>query len=135
MSKLWFNFEEENQAAVNEKPFKITAKIGNNLTIPCHMEYELTFFAWFFCESDCVSAKPWEIVVKVDYSSINILKPQKFGLDKDGALILKNVQPKNNNNWVRCYYKKQFVQTDHRTTIIRIAEGNYNAYFPFSYQF
>lgn len=129
MFKFWLDSEEGNQATENEKPSKITTKIGNNLTIPCHMEYNLTFFAWFFCESDCVSSKSWELVVKVDHGSFKISNPQKFGYDKEGALILKDVQPSNNNNWVRCFYKERYVGTYHRTTIIRIIEGNNNALF------
>ncbi|KAL9964306.1 hypothetical protein ACROYT_G027930 [Oculina patagonica] len=62
------------------------------------------------------------MVVKVDNGSISILNQQKFGLDLHGALIMKDIQPKNNNNWVKCKYKKPLVGMDHRTTIIRIAK-------------
>lgn len=120
MPNFWF--VDQNLATENENPEKITAKIGENLTVPCRMEYKLTFFAWFFCQSDCSSTKSWEIVVKVDHGSISILNQKKFGFDH-GALIVKDIQPNNNNNRVKCKYKKPLVGMDHRTTIIRIAQG------------
>ena len=68
-------------------------------------------------------------MVRVDYGSIDISYPEKFGLDKDGGLILKDVQASNNNNWIRCYYQERLVGMEHRTTIIHIAKGNYNEFF------
>lgn len=127
MSNLWF--VDENHATENENPVKITAKIGEDLTIPCRMEYNLTFFAWFYCESKCSSTKSWQIVVKVDHGSTNILNEQKFGLDLHGNLIVKHIQPNNNDNWVKCYYKKPLIGMDHRTSIIRIAKGNHTEFF------
>ena len=99
------------------------------------MKYSLTVFAWCFCETDCGSPKKrcpsgeWNIVVKVDHGSINIFYPEKFDLAKDGALILKDIQPSNNNNWIRCYYQERLVGMEHRTTIIHIAKGNNNEFF------
>lgn len=89
------------------------------------MDYNLTFFAWKLCQSGCLSPKNWQIVVKVDYGAIEILNQPKFGLDPDGSLILKDIQPSNDNNWVRCYYKERYVHMDHRSTIIRVAQGNF----------
>ena len=136
MSNVWLVHD----ATENENPEKITGVIGENLTIPCRMEYNLTFFAWFFCQSDCGSPNSWMIVVKIDHGSVNKTNQQKFDIDFDGALIMKDIQPINNENWVKCKYKKPFVGMDHRTTIIYIAQGKCTecfyfliAYLPFSY--
>lgn len=110
-----------NDATDNEVPSKVTAKLGDDLKIPCHMDYNLTFFAWYFCQSNCLTAEQWQIVVKVDYGDINILNP-KFDLDTDGSLILKDIQPSNDHNWVRCFFHKPTVYKDHRSTIIRVAQ-------------
>ena len=130
MSNFWF--AGGNLATENESPEKITAKIGEDLTIPCRMEYNLTFFAWFVCQSDCGSPKSWEIVVKIDHGSISRTNQQKFDIDFDGALIVKDIQPSNNDNWVQCKYKKPLVGMFHRTSIIRIARGN-NTEFVYKY--
>ena len=94
------------------------------------MDYNLTFFAWYFCKSDCLSrTADWQIVVKVDYGDIENLNQLKFDLDTDGSLILKDIEPSNDHNWVRCFFKKQYVYQDHRSTIIRVAQGNYTELF------
>lgn len=94
------------------------------------MDYNLTFFAWFLCQSNCLSqtAEQWQLVVKVDYGIIKILNP-KFDLDTDGSLILKDIQPSNDHNWVRCFFHKPTFYKDHRSTIIRVAQGNYTELF------
>lgn len=119
-----------NDATDNEVPSKVTAKLGDDLKIPCRLDYNLTFFAWYFCQSNCLSqtAEQWQIVVNVDNGTIKILNP-KFDLDTDGSLILKDIQPSNDHNWVRCFFKKTYVYMDHRSTIIRVAQGNYTELF------
>lgn len=92
------------------------------------MDYNLTFFAWFLCQSNCQTAEQWQLVVKVDYGIIKILNP-KFDLDTDGSLILKDIQPSNDHNWVRCFFHKPTFYKDHRSTIIRVAQGNYTELF------
>ena len=90
------------------------------------MDYNLTFFAWFFCQSNCLSqTADWQIVVKVDHGNITILNPSKFDMDTDGSLIFKDILPSNDHNWVKCFFKERYVYTDHRSTIIRVAKGNY----------
>ena len=118
--RLWF---EVNPVPQNEVPAKIAAKIDEDLTIPCLMKYELTYFAWFLCQSDCRSPDAGRIVVKIDNGSKSISDENKFGLDSNGSLVLKKIYPENNNNWVRCFYKESLVGTYHRSTIILIDIG------------
>jgi len=119
-SSIWFANVNDATAADDDVPSKITAKIGEDLKIQCKMNYSLTFFAWYFCQSDYTSpTAEWKIVVKVDHSIKNITGNQsKFALDPDGSLILKDIQEKNDHNWCRCFYKERFVGLHHRSTII-----------------
>ena len=106
----------------------VTAKIGEDITITCSLPgYKLEFFAWYFCHSDhdCRSLTFWELVVKVDHGKTKILNATKFGLDPNGSLILKDVQIDDDNNWVICRHKEPWVGQDHRSTIIRVFQGNY----------
>ena len=115
-----------NDATDNEVPSKATAKLGHDLKILCDMDYNLTFFAWYFCQFNCLSqTADWQIVVKVDHGNITNLNPSKFDMDTDGSLIFKDIQPSNDHNWVRCFFTKHYVYTDHRSTIIRVVQGNY----------
>ena len=112
-------------ATDDDVPAKVIAKIGEYLTIQCNLDYTLTFFAWYFCQSDCHSpTADWEMVVKVDYGKIQTFNKTKFEMESDGSLIVKDIRLDNDNNWVRCFHKQQFVGQDHRTTIIRVAQGN-----------
>jgi len=121
-SSNWF--VNANDPTDDEIPSEVTAKIGDDLIIECTLpDYKLTFFAWKFCQSDCRSpTADWEMVVKVDYGKIQIFNQTKFTLDPNGSLILKDIQPSNNHNWVRCFHKEQFVGQDHRSTIISVAQ-------------
>ena len=119
-----------NDPTNDDIPSKVTGKIGDDLKIECSLpNYKLTFFAWKFCESDCRSPTAvWKMVVKVDYGKIEIFNQTKFDLAPDGSLILKDIQPSNDHNWVRCFYKEQYVGLDHRSTIIFVAQGNYTEF-------
>lgn len=68
------------------------------------------------------------MVVKVDYGKIQIFNQTKFGLEPNGSLILKDIQLDDDDNWVRCFHKERFVRQDHRSTIIRVAQGNYTKF-------
>lgn len=127
--RLWPDVN--NHVSQNEMPDKIAAKIGQiNLTIPCLMPYELTTFAWFFCHSDCRSPDAdWKIVVDIYNGSTKISDEHKFGLDSNGSLVVKDIHPENNKNWVRCFYKKRLVGMDHRSTIILIDLGKKSVRF------
>lgn len=116
-------FANVNDATEDDVPSEVTAKIGENLTIQCSMDYQLMFFAWYLCQSDCRSpTADWEMVVKVDYGKIQIFNQTKFGLEPNGSLILKDIQLDDDDNWVRCFHKERFVRQDHRSTIIRVAQ-------------
>lgn len=120
-------FVNVNDLTNDDVPSKVTGKIGDDLKIECKIpNFELKFFAWKFCASECRSPTAvWKMVVKVDYGETEILNRTKFDMAPDGSLILKDIQPHNDRNWVRCFHKKQFVGLDHRSTIIFVAQGNY----------
>lgn len=117
-------FVNVNDPTNDDVPSKVTGKIGDDLKIECKIpNFELKFFAWKFCASECRSpAAVWKMVVKVDYGETEILNRTKFDMAPDGSLILKDIQPHNDRNWVRCFHKKQFVGLDHRSTIIFVAQ-------------
>lgn len=120
-------FVNVNDPTNDDVPSNVTGKIGDDLKIECKIpNFELKFFAWKFCASECRSPTAvWKMVVKVDYGETEILNRTKFDMAPDGSLILKDIQPHNDRNWVRCFHKKQFVGLDQRSTIIFVAQGNY----------
>jgi len=113
-----------NDATDDEIPSEVTAKIGDDLKIECTLpDYELKFFAWKFCQSDCRSpTAEWKMAVKVDHGEKETFNRTKFDLDPDGSLIVKDIQPSDDHNWVRCFHKERFVGMDHRSTIISVAQ-------------
>ena len=116
-----------NDVTDGDVPSTVIAKIGEDLKIQCNLDYSLTFFAWRFCQSDCRSpTADWEWVVKVDHGNITIIGDQsKFAMDSDGSLILKDIEEKNDHNWVRCFHKERFVGQKHMSTIISVFQGNH----------
>lgn len=108
----------------DEIPAKIAVKVGENVKIPCLMEYRLTFFAWMLCHSNCQSSDAnWKFVIKIEYGSITLSNPEKYGLDSNGSLVVKNIQLWDNENWFTCLYMQRFVGEEHRTSIILIEQG------------
>jgi len=108
----------------DESPAKITVKIGDNIIIPCLMEYRLTYFAWKLCHSNCKSSDAkWKPVIARGNGFTSLCDPEKYGLGLNGSLVVKNIQPWDNENWLRCFYKEPFVRTYHRTSIIVIKQG------------
>ena len=115
-----------NDATDDDVP-SVTANIGEDLTIKCSLVYKLDFFAWYVCRSDCHSRKAWELVVRFDYGEREIFNP-KFGVDHIGSLIMKDIQLDDDNKWVICFYQEHLVGQDHRSTIIRVAQGNHTTF-------
>ena len=130
-SNIWLA-NENDRPKDHDVPSKVITKIGEDLTIQCSLpDYELKFFSWFFCQSGCgssptacVNDSNWGLVVKVDYGDIQEFNPTKFTLEPNGSLIVKDIQPNNDHNWVSCCHKEQYVGQDHRSTIIRVAQSN-----------
>lgn len=108
----------------DESPAKITVKIGDNIIIPCLREYRLTYLAWKLCHSNCqCSDAKWKPVITRGNGFTSLCDPEKYGLGLNGSLVVKNIQPWDNENWLRCFYKEPFVGTYHRTSIIVIKQG------------
>lgn len=85
------------------------------------MKHNLQYFAWKFCHGECASPKAkWQLVVEIYDGNITISNEEKFGVLPNGSLVVKNIQPRNNNNWVRCFYKKRFVGMYHQSTVILV---------------
>lgn len=108
----------------DEIPATIAVNVGENVKIPCLMEHRLTSFAWKLCQFNCQSPEAkWKTVIETDNGSTTLSKPEKYGLDSNGSLVVKNIQLWDNVNWFRCFYKERFVGMYHRTSIILIKQG------------
>lgn len=81
---------EEYDAGYDESPAKITRKIGNNIIIPCLIEYRLTYFAWKLCHSNCQSSDAkWKPVITRVNGFTSFCNPEKYGLGLNGSLVVK----------------------------------------------
>ena len=108
----------------DEIPAKIAVKVGESVNIPCLMEHRLTSFAWKVCHANCQSSGvKWKTVIKTDNGSTTLSNPEKYGLDSNGSLVVKNIQLWDNENWFTCLYMQRFVGEEHRTSIILIEQG------------
>lgn len=71
----------------DESPAKITVKIGDNIIIPCLMEYRLTYFAWKLCHSNCKSSNAkWKPVITRGNGHTSLCDPEKYGGKKYSAM-------------------------------------------------
>ena len=113
--------------ATDDDVESVTARVGEDKTIICPLDYKLECFAWYFCHSDhdCRSRTAWELVVEVYSGKTKIFNETKFGLDPNGSLILKDVQIDDDNNWAICFHMERLIGQDHRSTIIHVFQGNY----------
>ena len=108
----------------DEIPATITVNVGENVNIPCLMEHRLTSSAWKLCQFNCQSSEAkWKTVIETDNGSTTLSKPEKYGLDSNGSLVVKNIQLWDNENWFTCLYMQRFVGEEHRTSIILIEQG------------
>lgn len=108
----------------DEIPATIAVNVGENVNIPCLMEHRLTSSAWKLCQFNCQSSEAkWKTVIETDNGSTTLSKPEKYGLDSNGSLVVKNIQLWDNVNWFRCFFKESFSGMYYRTSIILIKQG------------